>query len=407
MFNMQELPKNRLINALKTQDVDEAKRILIENPALQEYIDDQLYTLADAQSSFYHGPPLSLKKDIYREIQKLLTIGANPNYCPDTSEMSLTILDKAILTKDLIFVKDLLKQGANPLRNPTTDIAELGLKQNEHHRPIQRAYQLYLTDGFDISHKEMFKVLSKAIWEKQGVELEKQFKTTFKSITDEIQIAKSEAQKSGKRLMVLIGEEHVSLNSFLIELMVYIASFKMCDINTILTEQDQYMLDFFNKTGKTYTRGNNWRVINAFLTVVKENKATIVPIDIHHTELLKKEKEENIPYLDTEKGIAERDQTMAECANAVNSDVICVIGSGHLDGMLNKTDLQSHFYILPISATMGNKPPEVKFYNAFKHEQYACLLYPGTAKEIVEQLFKDLYLENKESSDISPSHKLG
>ena len=248
-----------------------------------------------------------------------------------------------------------------------------------------------------------------------GKELEEQFRNVFKYVIDEIKQAKECAKTENKRLMILIGEDHHGLNSLVIELMAYLVA-KELGVNTILTEQDQKMLDHFNQTGRRLTRGNQWGVIIDFLKIVKENKGEIIPIDVEQTKLFDKG-----PVVPEKEGPV-RDATMAQCANQVKSDVVCVIGDGHMYGMLHKTDLTSNFHVLPISTTIADYkkiqqlqrdtmtleefdklsykeqsfqfntkfPEKVKNLTAFQDSGYQSLMSPDKATSIVYKLFEEL-----------------
>lgn len=419
MFNMQNSAVFQLDTALKSNDLDRAKKLIEENPELQEYISKKLYVLAKADNSFFHDV---LKQSELGEVRKLLAIGADPNYRTDSAN-SLTLLEKAVLSGDLPLASILLEQCANPLRDPVETLSELSLETNKnfmayygHRLPVQRAYEKFRTNCFDLINNEIFDLLSEAIWTEHDKELTEQFKSVFEQVIDEIKKAKEAAKTENKRLMILIGEDHHGLNSLVIELMTYLVA-KELGINTVLTEQDQKMLDHFNRTGKRLTRASQWGVIITFLNIVKENKGKIVPIDIEQTKFL----DEGIRGTSAE-DVALRDQTMAQCANQVNSDVVCVVGDGHLYGLLNKTDLASNFYVLPMSTTIAdykkiqkltkntmtleafdkqshqvksrefnvNFPERVKNLTAVQDSEYQSLMSPDKATSIVYKLFEEL-----------------
>jgi hypothetical protein len=418
MFNMQDSVVFQLDTALKSRDLDQAKKLIEENPALQEHINKKLYTVVKAEDTFFHA---LLTAHETREAHNLLFLGADPNYRTD-SKNNLTLLEKAVLAGDLSLTMMLLEQDANPLRDPIETLADLTLEKNKnfmayqgHSLPIQRAYEKFRTNCFDRTNNEIFDLLSEAVLIAHGKELEEQFKSIFEQVIDEIKKAKEAAKTENKRLMILIGEDHHGLNSLVIESMAYLVA-KELGINTVLTEQDQKMLDHFNKTGKRLTRANQWGAIINFLNIVKENKGEIVPIDIEQTKLL----EEGIVGTSAE-DVALRDKIMAQCANQVKSDVVCVVGDGHLYGLLNKTDLESNFYVLPISTTIADYkkiqkitkntmtleafdkqshqvksrefnttfPEKVKNLTVFQDAGYQSLMSPDKAIAIVYKLFEE------------------
>lgn len=418
---MQNSIENQLDAALKRNDLDFAKNLIEKNPALQEYINKKLYALAKAEDTFLHA---LLPVRTVEEIEKLLSIGADSNYRSDI-ETSLTVLEKAVLAGDLIFVTMLLENGASAFRYPIESLSDLTLAENKnslsysrHALAAQRAYENFMKNCFDRDNNEIFDLLSKNILEAHGKELEEQFRRVFEQIIEEVKTAKALAKTENKRLMILIGENHEGLNSCLIESMVYLVT-KALEINTVLTEQDQKMLDYFNRTGKRLTRGNQWGAIIDFLKVVKANQGEIVPIDVEQTKLL----DEGVVGKSAE-DVALRDKTIAACANQVKTDVVCVVGDGHLYGLLNKTDVTSNFHVLPISTTIADArqiqkltvteskttleefdkeshqvkshefsikfPDRVKNLAAFQDAEYQTLISPNESLKIVYKLFEEL-----------------
>lgn len=418
MFNMQNSAVFQLDTALKSNDLDRAKKLIEENPELQEYINKKFYTL---MSKILLNIQVMPTDSEIQEVENLFSIGADPNYQTD-SEFSRTLLEQAVLAKDLFYTSMLLEWGANPLRDKVAMLADLTVEASKNFRnysahtlAIQSAYENFRTNCFDGKNNEIFSLLSEAILTAHGEELEEQFRNVFKYVIDEIKQAKECAKTENKRLMILIGEDHHGLNSLVIELMAYLVA-KELGVNTILTEQDQKMLDHFNQTGRRLTRGNQWGVIIDFLKIVKENKGEIIPIDVEQTKLFDKG-----PVVPEKEGPV-RDATMAQCANQVKSDVVCVIGDGHMYGMLHKTDLTSNFHVLPISTTIADYkkiqqlqrdtmtleefdklsykeqsfqfntkfPEKVKNLTAFQDSGYQSLMSPDTATAIVYKLFEEL-----------------
>ncbi len=409
---------NTLDSAIERRDVDDAKKILTEKPALINYINKKLYSLMGSDNPLSIHPPLDIEELLL--IKCLLSIGADPNY---TSIHGYTLLDEAVMMRNPLLVELLLKYGAHPLGGAhSTTLEQLTSTDNKSYPdyckrslPVQRAHEQYM-NNCSHENEKIFNLLSNAVWKIYGGELEAQFKNVFTRIIEEVNTAHLEATRHGKRLMILIGEDHFNLNGFLIEVMTYLAASKLLHINTVLTEQDQEMINYFNETGKRLTQASKWLVCLSFENILKEHNVTIVPIDINHNKL----REANV-NVRSEEAMAERNTTMASCANEVKSDVVCVVGAGHLYGMLNKTDLESNFYVLPISTiadydqiqklktnTMTLEefdkqpheitsrqyhlafPEKVKNFAAFQHTGCQTLISPDTAKKIVFKLFGEL-----------------
>lgn len=421
MFSMQNSAKSHLDAALGREDIEDSKELIRKNFELKDYINKKLYALVKANDTFFHAP---LTPAVLQQAQILLSVGADPNYYPDTAS-SITLLDKAVAVGSLDFVSMLLENGANTFRTPIESLSNLSSTEDENFLSysrrmlsVQRAYEKFMANCFDQINNKIFDLISKKILEEHGKELEDHFKSVFLEVIELVKAAKALAKTENKRLMILIGEDHEGLNSCLIESMVYLAA-NAIGVNTVLTEQDEKMLDFFNKTGKRFTRANQWGAIIDFLKVVKDHDGKIVPIDIEQTKLL----DEGVVGKSAE-DVVLRDNMMARCANQVKTDVVCVVGGGHLYGLLNKTDLTSNFHVLSISTTIAdfkqiqeltateNKttleafdreshqvkshefsskfPDKVKNLTAFESAEYQTLVSPNESLKMVYRLFEEL-----------------
>ncbi len=259
--------------ALKKDNLKEAAEILKQKPDLQQIVNERLYALI-VKDSIFVSEPVSKDSGKFTEIQKLLAIGAEPNYRKDMT--ANTMLEEAARTNDLLLAKLLLEKGADPcIGHIDIDDKEEKFTGDPSKKsfsigswPVQYAYERFMTDF--VRHKDIFNLLSTAtLQEFEKNPVEEQFTAVFRSIIEEIKQAKEAADKSGKRLMLLIGEGHENLNSYVIELMAYKVATNIYNIQSVLEEKDEAMLDHFMKHGTALTRGNSWVASISFLNQVK------------------------------------------------------------------------------------------------------------------------------------------
>jgi hypothetical protein len=268
--------------------------------------------------------------------------------------------------------------------------------------PLWLAYELNLKGKWENTKdrqpndesngQKIWNLLSEAAFKIYGKELEEYCHEIFKSLFQEIQKAHTEAQMANKRLMILISEGHGDICSLLIELMAYQIAHKSLKINTVLEEMDQIMLDTYRKFGYTPTREIKWTTVVEFLNAIAQSNPKIIPIDINQ------DKYKSRP-VDDPGDVKERNDTMAEESNKVNENVLCIVGEGHFEGLLNDTDLIEIFHVVPIatvaSRNRGTKTSkEVKYFVELKN--YEMFFAP----KIIEHMYSQFgrWIEDLQSN---------
>jgi hypothetical protein len=367
---------DRLEQAITSKDSVKAKKLIMDKPELKKVVNKKLYELVVPSQMFM--AITSEDKEKFQMIRFLLEIGADPNYRKNYAQ--LTLLEKAARSNDLPLAEILLANRADlcagsveriALDEHTTPMDAASAAYREEHFPVQCIHERFLQNHRD--RQVLYNLLSEAtLKHPECAIISEQFKEVFRSIIEQVREAKEAADNQGKRLMILVGEEHYDFNGLVVETMTYLAASNWCGIDTVLVEKDKELLDHFNQTGLIKTRETSWIVSLGFLPFLKSQGAVIVPID---------EARNAVKDKTSEQGVYVRDQKMAALANEVMSDVLCVIGQGHLYGLLTKTDLASHFHILAISTAReesdiqeAQKFPSkrtLKEFDMLSHEQKA------------------------------------
>lgn len=337
--------EEKLSEMIAAGDSMGAKELIKAHPALKDFVNKKLYALVVP----FGIKTISADKESFKTVQFLLEIGADPNYRAKLS--NFTMLGRAAISHDMPLAKLLLEKGADLLtgvisnKRPDESDSEAALRQKSY--PVQRAHEAYF--GNHPQYREIFDFLSEETLKKSpvGQYIEKNFKLVFERLVEKIKKAKEEADRLGKPLMIFIGEGHIDYNSVVIEVMAYLAASKVCGINTVLVEKDKGAIDYFHKTGFIKTREISWVSAVDVAPFLKAEGATIIGIDEAESSFSLKNE------LESEHGVSVRDQRMATEAIKQREDVICIVGEGHMHGLLTKTALPNHFHMLNIGTKNG------------------------------------------------------
>lgn len=189
----------------------------------------------------------------------------------------------------------------------------------------------------------------------------KKISVSYNDIASKIEIAKREAESKNMPLMILLGEHHYQINSILNEVIVIDIAVKKLGIKKVLAEQ------CFAERIAAFLKMKNLRFEPSYMQYLWLTEDMIdhfglekVVIDLAPCSgILSKENEHHgtrelypeipLSLAKTTEGIKIRNAVMTEVAKAYDSDVIAIVGSAHLHGMIKETDLEQVFHILPIN----------------------------------------------------------
>lgn len=183
----------------------------------------------------------------------------------------------------------------------------------------------------------------------------------------------NKAKAENKRLMILVGEDHESLNSHIVEILIYIIANHYFGIDTLLDETDEIGYEI----KKNKRRINECLVFNdavwnksmSLYDFVEALGGKIIPIDLGTAggkkisdgvyEQLKRPEfhvsSDGSVYQFNGRsleGIQYRNKVMHEVANLrAEHNVIAKVGADHLHGLLCETKLKDDFHVVTIDAT--------------------------------------------------------
>lgn len=216
--------------------------------------------------------------------------------------------------------------------------------------------------------KEFFKNDLKGFNREKKVTDEELFKTIL-SLTKTIYRKKKEAEKVGKPLLIVLGENHTSREALVLE---YMAIAIACDLgfHTALMEFDDKSLPIFVRAAeclKCHTTNLHYQIsssntVFSFLFFMA-NRMNIIPVDPHFSEAsetwekISKFKSTGDPKADEQEKerlqklwdkivcSPMRQQSINNEIQKINSDAIGVFGRFHLQHIM-KCSMEDKFYIL-------------------------------------------------------------
>lgn len=185
-------------------------------------------------------------------------------------------------------------------------------------------------------------------------EIDQEIDALYHAIALKLQAAKSESQKNGRPLLILVGEQHRSFNSFLSEIIILHLA-KEYNIDTLYTEA------FF---ARSYER-MDWRWCSSMGIEKVANQLNIrkKPIDLfacnHYLEEDKLEECTNVPRVSfaegydwtSPEGVEDRNKTMAKelIHSEKGKDKLVIVGAGHLLGLKKLLDSDFHVNALSVA----------------------------------------------------------
>lgn len=203
------------------------------------------------------------------------------------------------------------------------------------------------------------KIVKFIFWNEERAQFEMEFNQKIaefhKALSAKIDAAKKEAQENNKPLLILVGENHNSESSAIIESLVLDIAAKKLSLKEVLTES------FFSILKEKYRKyhigpysyldekikAKGLQTINLDLAICQRNTGWIEEIPAcknNYPQLL------HVENATSTEGIKIRNTVMADVAiHTELNDKIAVVGSAHLFGMIKETTLSEYYHILPIN----------------------------------------------------------
>lgn len=222
----------------------------------------------------------------------------------------------------------------------------------------------------------------------QDIEIDREISNLYAKLKPEITKAYDEAIANKKPLLIIIGENHGSIDSAIIEILVKKIYSDLAIVDKIFTEALPYSfyVDGNIKKCNELNDPSDDKNINACIknlkihipsiyfleTEAKKDNIELTPIDLARCEEYKKmgyeaevcgetntykQAKKRKDDLDDKQFMMDRNAVMAEVIlKNTFKNAIAVVGSGHLFGLSEETELKKHFHLLLIDAGYNNYP---------------------------------------------------
>lgn len=399
-------------------NLNELVEYVKNNSEATECINNLLYNIASNSNG--------LNKNIIQKSEILLRAGANPNYiCNDES-----ILQAAAYNGMGTFIELLIQYGADVVmyvpKKPIEreDWKEFGLSDTEidskyakeenriakmslldktkdmirlSKLPVQRAFSNLINhQNADNEASKACKILSQKTISALNIEeqLTEIFHQQYKLLETYIKAAIQEASTQNIQLLIMVGEQHSSLQSLIIELMVILIA-SSNGIHTILTEHNKFIDRCINQSNFIPTNEKKWSVT---LTINEQRQAlsmSSIPVDLGHWgakkigprfddyEDLKKCSPEFSNT--THEGIKYRDRIISDViTNGIKEHAALLVGCAHLEGLLEKNPLPTDkFYVIAI-----NSAEIATLIQSGKERKEACFKFAYQSSRVLQPLVK-------------------
>lgn len=230
-------------------------------------------------------------------------------------------------------------------------------------------------------------------------EVDKELTELCDYLSNIIDSAKKQAELAKKPLLILIGENHCSINSLVIESLIIDIAVKKLSIKEVFTEAEiMGFHDTLSVIGETLPaisiqkKLNSMGITQTAIDIPKSFWKRTFPLALPLAifDLLGKPFGlesgllSEISYRLSEEGVKDRNTHMAK--NSIKtelSDKIGIVGAYHLFGLIKETELTDHYYVLPINTCETDlKHPLDYFIEADK--------FMGNSEEVVQIHAKNL-----------------
>ncbi|MBS0289202.1 MAG: hypothetical protein JSS07_04085 [Proteobacteria bacterium] len=345
-----------------------------------------------------HYSNQKLHNDEYDIIKNLLNQGADPNFSLDEPYV-MSWIEYAINSRDFRLYRLLLNFRADVNLNSLncsfqnySDRLERSLRMGS--LPIQKVNDLLKEDYFNKDYHSMYSTIlaqSHQVIQNEFALIQQIVNEQYELIHSLIVKELSIATEQGKRLMILIGESHISINSLLVECIIALICFNQLQIDTVFLELCKTRLDYLDKEGKALGRENIWHSMMTFYQFIKQyHNIKILPVDLGWngaTNVAGTEFQQaptNVTFDNSsQKGLEYRDLIISQISDAkAISHVIEVVGVSHIYDLMNNTTLTNRFHVVPINASGFTKNTQQKeknkqAYSFWKQDPYEelCIDY--------------------------------
>lgn len=269
----------------------------------------------------------------FLQIKELLESGERP----DDIENAFT---RAVNTCNSHIIDLLIQYGVKPTTNYLKKLATQLVKQYD----VLPKHITFINEAYE-------KLATSLMTEENKSDLNLMLVHKYHEFFHEIEEAKQVAEKANKPLMVIIGESHYGhdgINALLSELMTLYIAFKKFDIKTVMTEALEP-----SEEERLVVDPLKWKASVDVYQFISNCKKDVIVID----ESLRKI---NLHYISqveilSEKCTKSRNDDMAE--RAINhskikkEDVVTIVGSAHLKGLIEETNLKDYYHILAINTS--------------------------------------------------------
>lgn len=374
---------------LATKNLTLLSEYVASNPLAEDYCNQLLY-------SFANNIPRS---DDLEKCEMLLKVGANPNYFFNNEdsayygsllqavasysngtliEMLLSYGAKAdFYVEPKLYSRELYKQigysdeKINEIfalaikRRTSMSIAEKIEDMAKRRKlPVQIAFQDY-KERLGVNPSESIKtcsLLAKATI--SGCGADSQIKNTLNKIytTLKIEIAKAvvEASQTNRQLIIIVGEQHSSIASLIIEQMILMIA-KNHGFKLLLTEHNKFIERCLKTKGVIPTKEREWSVSMSIDKLLPGLGFTSKPVDLGHwgAKKIGQNYDDYEDLTSPKKNFSNTSSEGVRYRNAIiqrviiegmNENCLLFVGSYHLYGLLEQTPFPKDISLLTICA---------------------------------------------------------
>ncbi|MBS0289860.1 MAG: hypothetical protein JSS07_07505 [Proteobacteria bacterium] len=339
------------------------------------------------QTKFNELPSGFIDHSELKEIEKLLALGANPNFYLQKSGLSLlafSITQKNIaLFKILLnFKVDLAQPTSNTVFSFSTLVHDYPYTALLGKLPLQLTANLLATEiakNEDMPNNiiaqmhtllsEQMNLLYPAFYQK----IEAKIDIIYSSLLKKLIAEKEHADRIGKNLLVLIGDQHCQIQAQIIEnILLYIATDHF-NVRCLFIEDNKIPSNFKHRQS-----------LKTNISIMQEKQGVIIPVDLARNQAKKignnyndyeklSPQKGSIVWNMLEEGMRARNQVISEIkiqSTAQNS--VSIVGGNHLYGLVKHTFLANNFHLMLVNVKSAVN--EMNPFETIKNEEFKTYL---------------------------------